>query len=127
MKDGKCEAEAVKKQAFKLGISEQQLRTARAKLGVQPFCEGFTDKKWFWELPKQNAEDVDKHGEDVDKTDNQHLRANHSDKTSYGNNLTEDVDTAKNQHLRENEQHLRERQSKTQESEDYCIAAGTEI
>jgi hypothetical protein len=113
LKNGKCEAETVKKQALKLGISEQQLRTARAKLGVKPFSEGFKDKKWFWELPKNACEDVGKASEDVNKNDNQHLRANPSDKTSYVNNLTEDVDTANNPHLRANEQHLRESKDMT--------------
>jgi hypothetical protein len=110
LKSGKCEAETVKKQALKLGITEQRLRTARAKLGIKPKSEGFKDKKWFWELPENLSEDVNADTEDVDKNDNQHLRVNHSDKTSYDNSLTEDVDSAKNQHLRENEQHLRDPQ-----------------
>lgn len=108
LENGKCEAEAVKRQASKLGISEQMLRTARNKLKIKPFCEGFKDKKWFWELPQNSGEDVDKTSEDVGKNDDQHLRANQSNKASYDNNLIEDVDTSHNQHLREDEQHLRE-------------------
>jgi len=126
LKNGKCEAETVKKQAFKLGISEQQLRTARAKLGVKPFSEGFAEnKKWLWELPKTNRVDVDSACVDVDKQGNQHLRANQSDKTSYSNDLPVDVDSAKYQHLRTENQHLRANEQHL--SEDYFIPAGTEI
>ncbi len=50
--------------------------------------------------------DVDAACLDVDKSSNQHLSANHSDKTSYDNDLRLDVDTSANQHLSAENQHL---------------------
>jgi hypothetical protein len=100
LRDGRRKSGDVIAEADKLGISKQKLRTARHKLGIEPKNEGFgKDKQWFWELPKNV-------GLDVDKNQNQHLSANHDDKTSYSNDLALDVDTSTNQHISTNKQHL---------------------
>lgn len=105
--DGKRKSGDVINEADKLGITKQRLRTARHKLGIEPKNEGFgKEKQWFWELPKNDCLDVDAACLDVDKSSNQHLSANGSDKTSYDNDLRLDVDTSANQHLSAENQHL---------------------
>jgi hypothetical protein len=52
LKDGPREAKQLSKEASAIGISEHQLRTARNKIGIKPYCTGNgTDKKWFWSIP----------------------------------------------------------------------------
>jgi hypothetical protein len=107
LQDGRRNAGEVEREADKLGITKQRLRTARAKLGIKPRSEGFgKDKKWFWELPTRPRLDVVDPRLDVGANGNQHLSANESDKTSYGNDLRLDVDSYKHQHLSNQNQHL---------------------
>jgi hypothetical protein len=102
--DGRRKVSEVNAEAEKLGITENKLRTARAKLGIQPYSEGYgKDKIWFWELPKTtNPLDVNSRLDaslDVSKNGKPHLRVNHSDKTSYDNNLPLDVVSPISSHL----------------------------
>ncbi|MDQ3633248.1 MAG: AAA family ATPase [Acidobacteriota bacterium] len=92
--DGRRKASDVIKEAETLGISQHKLRTARAKLGIQPHSVGFTDKVWFWELPKKPS------AEDVRQNEKPHLRVNQSDKSNHNNNLPVDVGDSKKSHLR---------------------------
>jgi DNA repair protein RadA/Sms len=124
--NGRRKVSDVIKEAEKLDISKHKLRTARAKLGIQPYSEGFAEKTWFWELPKTPVAEDAKPGVDapVDacQNENSHLRANHSDKTSYDNDLPEDASSANYTHLRgasTTNSHLRDG--------DYFMPAGTEI
>jgi hypothetical protein len=97
---GRRNAGEIEREAEKLGITKQQLRTGRGKLGVVPKSEGFgKDKKWFWELPESSRLDITETRLDVDKNGNQHLSANRSNKTFCGNNLRLDVDAPHCQHL----------------------------
>lgn len=112
LRDGKRKSGDVITEADKLGITKQRLRTARHKLGIEPKNEGFgKDKQWFWELPKNDCLDVDAACLDVDKSGNQHLSANHRDKTSYDKDLRLDVEVAANQHLSAGNQHLSDPQN----------------
>ena len=52
LREGPREASQVSKEAGKIGISEHQLRTARNKIGIKPYCTGNgTDKRWYWSMP----------------------------------------------------------------------------
>lgn len=112
LQGGKRPSSEVTAEAEKLGITKQNLRTARAKLGIKPRSEGFgKDKKWFWELPENT-------GLDVEKDSDQHLNANYNYKTSYDNKLALDVDDANYQHLSADNQPL---------NDDFFFPPGTEI
>jgi RecA-family ATPase len=57
LRDGAKEAMFLKKQAASLGISEQMLRTARAKMGIEVFKRGNVfgaNQKWHWRIPGQD-------------------------------------------------------------------------
>ncbi len=109
LRDGKRQAGEVTAEAEKLGISKQNLRTARHKLGIEPKSVGFgKDKQWLWEIPKNVCLSVETTSVDVDRKQNQHLSANDGYKTSYDNNLPLDVDADANQRLSVNNQHLSE-------------------
>jgi hypothetical protein len=101
LSSGERFASDVKTEANALGFSEQNLRTARNKLGLRLGNgirkEGFGKRaKVFWSLP---VKDVSCASIDVGTKGNQHLCVNCSDKTSSGNDLPIDVSTAGNQHL----------------------------
>jgi AAA domain/DnaB-like helicase N terminal domain len=61
LKDGPRPAKEVKAEAMQAGLTEQNLRTARARLKIKPTKEGgeFGGKgaKWMWQLP--DTQDVD--------------------------------------------------------------------
>jgi hypothetical protein len=98
LRDGTKLSNDLKSEAKTFGLTEQRLRTARKKLGVivRKHAKSFDPKKHFWTWTLPNVND----NEDVSGNSDQHLRANHSDKTSYGNKLTEDVSNEQTQQLR---------------------------
>lgn len=57
--EGERLASEVKKEAAAIGITEQMLRTARAKLQVEVYSRGFNPKKWYWALPYKDAIQTD--------------------------------------------------------------------
>lgn len=62
LRDGAVSAIEVKKEASQVGISEQQLRTARAKLGIEVYKRGNVfgkNQKWYWRIKEASS------GEDV--------------------------------------------------------------
>jgi hypothetical protein len=102
LSDGPRPAKEIKNEALQLGLTEQNLRTARAHLGVQVRKEGghFGDKKkqrWVWILPA--AEDVKNNG-------NQHLQVNGGNKNICDNGLAEDVTSPEIKHVQQLELHL---------------------
>lgn len=102
--DGRRKAFEVIAEAEKLDITKSKLRTARAKLGIQPYSEGYGKEKiWFWELPKKtNPLDANSRLDaslDARQNGKSHLRVNHSDKTSYDNNLPLDASSQIFSHL----------------------------
>lgn len=115
LREGARPAKDVKREAVSIGLSEQNLRTARAKLNVvvRKTADTFDSSQhfWTWALP---AKDVNKPPEDVGANTNQHHRQNNTKNTPYGNDLAEDVDTSENQHLSEENQHLRQPESDTE-------------
>jgi hypothetical protein len=86
LKDGARPAKEVKAEAMQAGLTEQNLRTARAHLKIKPAKEGgeFGGKgaKWMWKLP--DAQDVEEKG-------GQHLVVNDADNKPCANDLTQDV------------------------------------
>ena len=89
-------AKEVKAEAAQVGLTEQNLRTARMRLGIRPFKEGgeFGGKgaKWMWKLPDvQDVNSADQPPQDVSTNGNQHLVANHAHNATYGNDLAQDV------------------------------------
>ena len=105
LRDGAKPAKEIKEQARESGLTEQNLRTARNRLGIKPFKEGGTfggNPQWLWKLP----EGVSNTTEGVSKTNNQHLQQNGSNKTSYANGLAEGVSCYPDQHLQSENQNL---------------------
>jgi len=101
LSSGERFASDVKTEANALGFTEQNLRTARNKLGLRLGNgirkEGFGKRaKVFWSLP---SIDVSSASIDVGTKGNQHLCVNCSDKTSSDNDLPIDVSSVGNQHL----------------------------
>jgi Mrp family chromosome partitioning ATPase len=88
--EGPRRANEVKAEASELGITEQMLRTARARLGVvsqkrgQP---GSARQCWVWSL----REEANAGAEDVRGSDEQHLPVTSTDKDSYPQELAEGV------------------------------------
>jgi hypothetical protein len=96
LKDGPRPAKEVKAEAMQAGLTEQNLRTARARLKIKPTKEGgeFGGKgaKWMWQLP--DTQDVDASADaaqDVEEKGGQHLVINDADKGPCDNGLTQDV------------------------------------
>jgi hypothetical protein len=96
LKDGARPAKEVKAEAKQADLSEQNLRTARARLGIKPTKEGgeFGGKgaRWMWKLP--DAQDVDGAADvaqDVEEKGGQHLVVNDAYKGPCDNDLTQDV------------------------------------
>lgn len=96
LKDGARPAKEVKAEAMQAGLTEQNLRTARARLKIKPTKEGgeFGGKgaKWMWKMP--DTQDVDASADatqDVEEKGGQHLVINDADKGSCDNGLTQDV------------------------------------
>jgi hypothetical protein len=80
-----------------MGLTEQNLRTARTRLNIKPVRVGgeFGGKgaKWIWKLPdSQDVDGAERSVQDVKEADSQHLIVNHSDKHIYCNDLAQDVD-----------------------------------
>jgi hypothetical protein len=99
--DGARLAKEIKAEAAQAGLTEQMLRTARQRLGVQVKKEGRPGshyQRWVWFLP--SPEDVAECAEDVSNDDNQHLRASDVAKDTYSQHLAEDVAAPVLQHLR---------------------------
>lgn len=89
LQDGPKDAGEGHKDAKNAGISVQQLRTARVKLGIKPENSGFgSDKKWYWQLPG------------VANSENQHLSGEEDGKSTANNSLALDVDSTPSQHLK---------------------------
>jgi hypothetical protein len=96
LKDGARPAKEVKAEAMQAGLTEQNLRTARARLKIKPTKEGgeFGGKgaKWMWKMP--DTQDVDASADatqDIEEKGGQHLVVNDADKGSCDNGLTQDV------------------------------------
>lgn len=105
LSSGSQPAKKVKSEAHSIGLTEQNLRTARAKIGVVVFKQGGTfggDPHWHWKLP----EDVTNNIEDAGNSNKPHLQLTQSNKTSYGNSLADDVDSSISPHLQVEIQHL---------------------
>ncbi|MGB7201475.1 MAG: AAA family ATPase [Pyrinomonadaceae bacterium] len=105
LRDGERDAGEIISLAKAVGLSEQQLRTGRSKLGITPYSTGFgKDKKWFWKLP----ETVNT----VSKYSDQHLSSQNGHKSNVINDFALDVENGENQHLNgldvetSNSQHL---------------------
>jgi DNA repair protein RadA/Sms len=101
LKDGARPAKEVKAEAVQAGLTEQNLRTARARLKIKPTKEGgeFGGKgaKWMWKMP--DTQDVEEKGD-------QHLVVNDADKGSCDNGLTQDVADGLTNGLCDASQHL---------------------
>lgn len=96
LKDGARPAKEVKAEAMQAGLTEQNLRTARARLKIKPTKEGgeFGGKgaKWMWKMPDTQGVDASADAtQDVEEKDGQHLVANDADKGSCDNGLPQDV------------------------------------
>jgi hypothetical protein len=74
-------------EAKQCGISERTLHRAKKELRIDSRKEGFgRSAKWYWSLPEDCQKDV----EDCHINNNGNLKANHSNKNSFSNNLAED-------------------------------------
>ncbi|MDT5270278.1 MAG: hypothetical protein QOH49_2464 [Acidobacteriota bacterium] len=96
LKDGARPAKEVKAEAMQASLTEQNLRTARARLKIKPTKEGgeFGGKgaKWMWNMPDtQDVDDSADAAQDVKEKGGQHLVVNDADKGSCDNGLIQDV------------------------------------
>ncbi|HZH91588.1 MAG TPA: AAA family ATPase [Pyrinomonadaceae bacterium] len=102
LSSGARDSKAIQEEARQAGISEATLRRAKARLKVQPRKVGMPGshfQKWVWELP--NNEGAQQGYEDAQTSENDHLRANGTDKGSYSTHLAEDDQGSEFEHLRE--------------------------
>jgi hypothetical protein len=107
LSDGEKSAKDVQTEARQLGISEATLRRAKHALNVKSDKKGGNfggNPQWFWKL--ETAEDVQNINEDAQMNKDEHLQSNHSNKTSYRNNLAEDVQDISFEHLHTKNEHL---------------------
>jgi hypothetical protein len=96
LKDGARPAKEIYGESKHQGLTEQNLRTARKRLGVKPVKEGggFGGKgaKWMWRLPNmQDVERSERAAQDVNENGNQHLVVNDADNNLCSNDLLQDV------------------------------------
>lgn len=96
LEDGARPAKIVKAEAAQAGLTEQNLRTARTRLGIKPFKEGggFGGKgaKWMWRLPNmQDVKNSECSAQDVKENGEQHLVVNDADNNICSNGLLQDV------------------------------------
>lgn len=103
---GPVEAGEVEKARRRCSISDYALKKAKVVLAIKPRKIGgrfgTEAQKWEWALPAEDGEkpeDGEKSPEDGDTFRNRHLLTNHSDKSSYVNNLAEDGENKNNRHL----------------------------
>lgn len=96
LEDGARPAKIIKAEAAQAGLTEQNLRTARTRLGIKPFKEGggFGGKgaKWMWRLPNtQDVKNSECSAQDVKENGEQHLVVNDADNNICSNGLLQDV------------------------------------
>jgi hypothetical protein len=96
LRDGARPAKELYSEAKHEGLTIQNLRTARTRLGIKPVKEGgeFGGKgaKWMWSLPStQDVEGSENTAQDVKGNGKQHLVVNDADKDPCHNDLLQDV------------------------------------
>ncbi len=105
LRDGEKPVKDVQSESRQVGISEATLRRAKTALNVQSRKDSFQNGKWFWYV----AEDVQTKAEDAQIKEDEHLRVNNTNKTSYSNNLTEGVQTNTSEHLHQKNESLQKK------------------
>lgn len=108
LSSGAKPAKEIQREARDAGLTDWQLRSAKARLRIQPFKRGGNfggEKGWFWSLP-EDAEDEAISLEDVKENNISHLQQNHNGKSSYRNGLAEDVEDLFSPHLQQSSSHL---------------------
>lgn len=123
LKDGARPAQDVKAEAKHVGLTEQNLRTARRRLGIKPTKEGgeFGGKgaKWMWRLPDtQDVDGVADTAQDVEKNGGQHLVVNDADNDPCTNGLLQDVTNGLANGLCNASQHLEAAESNERAARD---------
>jgi len=93
----------VEAEAKEAKISIATLRRAKDKLNVRSRKFGGKfggDSKWYWALPEDaHTEDAHTPLKMLTSSEGEHLQANQTDKSSYGNDLAEDAHLEINEHL----------------------------
>ena len=101
-------ANEIQREARGAGLTDYQLRGAKARLRIKSEKRGGTyggEKGWVWSLP-EGVEGVDLVAEDVEENKIQHLQQSHSNKSCYRNGLAEDAENLFSPHLQQQIQHL---------------------
>jgi hypothetical protein len=107
LSDGERPAKDVQTEARQLGISEKTLQRAKHALNVKSDKKGGNfggNPQWFWKM--ETTEDGQNIIEDGQMNKDDHLQSNHSNKTSYRNNLAEDGQDISSDHLQAENDHL---------------------
>jgi hypothetical protein len=101
LSDGGRDAKAIETEAKQAGVNPATLRRAKSRLGVRSHKVGMPGthyQKWVWELPA--PEGVQSTPEDAQENRVERLRTSGTDKSTYGNNLSEGAQLSAFEHLR---------------------------
>lgn len=103
---GPRSSKEIKAEARQAGIPDITLRRAKDRLGVHVVKEGGYfgggSQQWMWVLP----EGAHPGAEGAQENRDEHLQANHTDKSSYGNGLAEGAHLPLLEHLQRPGEHL---------------------
>ena len=102
LRDGDKDSKDIEKEAKGAGITSYAIKKAKLALNVKSFKKGGTfggEKGWVMRLPAPEESYVAAEG--ADRTAFRPLQSNHSDKTSYSNDLAESVEHGNNQPLQQ--------------------------